>query len=446
MTDILGPADAPNFTTSRPADDRAIGATDTWFKDCSSPTANDGTKVKSSWLNSAMGNWRSFVRMNGLTAGSVKIVTEDNADDMMVRAVQHLVQRGQPIYGVDTGSVNSLVVALTPALAEYKAGLRVLIKAANTNSGATVLNINSLGAKNVLRRDGSILKDSDIVAGAILEYCFDGVNFQLASAFGRVALTRNTDLYVNAAVGNDANDGTANISGKALATVQQAINIAFGYPPSQFTITVHVADGTYGPVATPQYAGPNIVIDGNATTPANVLISNPSGPAHCIAVSGPNTLTCKNFKVANAGTSSAGGFVAAGSGATLNTINTRSGVISTGAVFEAYGGASVNINGNHAFDGSAAEWFWAAFNGVLSIATGIVLTAAASIGTSATALAQQGGIITLGPPNASFAGSPLTAGARYSITTNGLINVNGGGANVFPGASAGTVTTGGQYT
>jgi hypothetical protein len=444
MTDIIGPADAPNFTTWRPADDRSIGSTDTWMKDCTGPKANDGTKVKAAWLNAVIGQFQSLIRGNGNTGGGSPVVTEDNADDMALRAVQHLIQRGQTLYGADSGSANALVVSLTPALAEYKAGLTLRIKAANANTGATTLNVNALGAKSVVRRDGSILRDSDIISGAVQDYIYDGTTFQLASAFGRVALARNVDLYVNGGVGNDANDGTANISGKAVATLQKAMDIAFSYPPSQYAITIHIADGTYAPFATPSYGGPNIIVDGNSSTPANVLIST-SAAMHCVAVSGPNTLTCKNLTVANSNAGGFCGFVAS-NGATLSTQNTRSNIISSGSVFEAYGaGANLNVNGNHFFNGGAPNWFWGMLGGLVSIATGITLNAASGIGTTVTANASMGGKISLGPPNASFGGSALTVGSRYSVTSNGVINVNGGGANVFPGTTAGAASSGGQY-
>jgi hypothetical protein len=266
----------------------------------------------------------------------------------------------------------------------------------------------------------------------------------LASAFGRVALARNVDLYVNGGVGNDANDGTANISGKAVATLQKAMDIAFSYPPSQYAITIHIADGTYAPFATPSYGGPNIIVDGNSSTPANVLIST-SAATHCVAVSGPNTLTCKNLTVANSNAGGFCGFVAS-NGATLSTQNTRSNIISSGSVFEAYGaGANLNVNGNHFFNGGAPNWFWGMLGGLVSIATGITLNAASGIGTTVTANASMGGKISLGPPNASFGGSALTVGSRYSVTSNGVINVNGGGANVFPGTTAGAASSGGQY-
>jgi hypothetical protein len=43
-----------------------------------------------------------------------------------------------------------------------------------------------------------------------------------------------------------------------------------------------------------------------------------------------------------------------------------------------------------------------------------------------------------------FAGS--ATGVRYSGDTNAVIKTAGGGANFFPGSSAGSVSTGAQYT
>jgi hypothetical protein len=47
-------------------------------------------------------------------------------------------------------------------------------------------------------------------------------------------------------------------------------------------------------------------------------------------------------------------------------------------------------------------------------------------------------------PGATFTGS--ATGYRYAATANGVIETNGGGANLFPGSNAGVVSTGGQYT
>lgn len=80
--DILGPgSNTPNVTTSRPADDAEYGVNDTWFKDCTSPEAQDGTKIKASILNRTIAQLRRAIRGMG--------ITENNTDDdMLLKAIQ----------------------------------------------------------------------------------------------------------------------------------------------------------------------------------------------------------------------------------------------------------------------------------------------------------------------------------------------------------------------
>jgi len=44
-----------------------------------------------------------------------------------------------------------------------------------------------------------------------------------------------------------------------------------------------------------------------------------------------------------------------------------------------------------------------------------------------------------------FSGSTGSGSKRYTAEMNGVINSNGGGASFFPGDTAGTTATGGQY-
>ena len=131
MSDIIGPADAPNSVTVRPEDERAFSNLDSWFKDCSSPTADDGTDIQASFLNGTLALLRSLWRGNGKKQdGVTNIVPENGNDDAgLLKAVQHLIQRGQTLYGEDTGTENSVVVSLSPALAEYRS------RACNRQSG-----------------------------------------------------------------------------------------------------------------------------------------------------------------------------------------------------------------------------------------------------------------------------------------------------------------------
>src|SRR6266702_727591 len=132
--DLLGPASAPGSVTARPADDRTFGVTDTFFKDCSSPTLDDS---------------------------------------VLLKAVQHVIQRNQPKWSLDSsGAANTITVALTPALAEYKAGLEILVKIANTNTGATVVNCNTLGNKAVKTITGADPLAGALPAGALAKLAF----------------------------------------------------------------------------------------------------------------------------------------------------------------------------------------------------------------------------------------------------------------------------------
>lgn len=177
--DIIGPANAPNSTTARPTDDRSFGTTDSWFKDCSSAVANDGTKIKASWLNSVAAFARSLIRANGNTGLGVAIVAEDNADDAMaLKSIQHLVQRGQMNFAIASGSVDVLVASTTPQMAEYKRGTHLSLFCPGSNLTATpTLNVNGLGAVTILKKSGQAVVPGDISGNVNLFY--DGTNWRI---------------------------------------------------------------------------------------------------------------------------------------------------------------------------------------------------------------------------------------------------------------------------
>lgn len=362
-------------------------------------------------------------------------------DGVYVEKLALDAQSGKWVYALDSGGVNALAVTLSPAPLSLVAGLSLRIKAANSNTGASTLDINTLGAKPVTRRDGSVLLDSDIIAGAIQEYLYDGAKFQLSGASGKPPQARNLHIYVNAAIGNDANDGVSNTAGRAMATIQGAVNRAFSYPPSQYTITIHVADGTYNEtVSTPVYSGPNLIITGNAATPSNVIVNG--GTSKCFQAQGPNSLTVNNLKVQNsAGGVDQYGFYAT-AGATIFTSNTVSGAIQS-YVFCGSGGTMVP--GSHAFSGNCGGYFYATIGGQVLLPSGAVYTISTPITLSgASAQASQAGTVKAATPQPTFVGSSTT-GPRYSATLNGIIYTQGGGAGFFPGTSAGSVSSGGQY-
>jgi hypothetical protein len=182
MVDLLGyGTNAPNVITNRPADDRILGGVDTWGKKCSSPNAGDGTGILAGFTNGLLGQLRALIRGNGQSALLADIVAIDNSDDtMMLKAIQHLIQRGQMKFAFDTGPANAMVVALNPAPAEYKTGMSIRVLVGHDNTGPCTINVNGLGLRAVLRKGTGALQPRDLVGGGFATLDYDGGEFQLA--------------------------------------------------------------------------------------------------------------------------------------------------------------------------------------------------------------------------------------------------------------------------
>lgn len=346
-------------------------------------------------------------------------------------------------YITDSGAVNAIVATFSPAITSGQqiAGLFVSVKIANTITGACTINVNGLGLKNVFTGDLQNPPTSVYTTGEVLLLCYDGTQYQIVntSSLTYRKPSANTTIFVNGAIGNDANDGVSNLTGHALATIQGGINKAFGYAPSQFTITVVVEPGTYNEAPSiPSYSGPSLIIDGLVT--ASVIIS--SGNNSCIQCSGSNSITVKNLTIQNSGSSAFAGF-AAGQGATITTSNCASNTIG-GPVFYAAPGGNINP-GSHTFNGSC-QTLWEAAEGNVQIGGSVVFTFGNSIAVSnASAYSVSGGLISVSassPPT--FVNPSFVSGAKYLASLNGIIAMQSLGASFFPGTVGGSVNTGGQ--
>lgn len=86
-------------------------------------------------------------------------------------------------YLQDTGTADAYVVAFVPAITALNAGQRVRIKAANTNTGASTLAVNGFSAS--IKKNVSVaLSANDILSGQIIEFVYDGTNWQLGGSAG----------------------------------------------------------------------------------------------------------------------------------------------------------------------------------------------------------------------------------------------------------------------
>ena len=92
-----------------------------------------------------------------------------------------------PEFAADAGANDTYAITLSPAPSAYVTGARYRFKANTANTGAATLNVNSLGAKTIVKLQGAItttLADNDIRAGQWVEVVYDGTNLQMVSALG----------------------------------------------------------------------------------------------------------------------------------------------------------------------------------------------------------------------------------------------------------------------
>lgn len=84
-------------------------------------------------------------------------------------------------YYADTGTANAYAITPSPVISSYVAGQTFIFKAANANTTASTLNVNSLGVKSIKKMGSSALVSGDIASGSDVMVTYDGTNFQMIS-------------------------------------------------------------------------------------------------------------------------------------------------------------------------------------------------------------------------------------------------------------------------
>lgn len=94
------------------------------------------------------------------------------------------INRGSVAYVTDIGTVNSYVVNFARVPESYTEGMNFTMKAATTNTGPAVINVNGLGAKQIRRYDGQPLEPGDIREGQLVILGYDGSRFLIVGVHG----------------------------------------------------------------------------------------------------------------------------------------------------------------------------------------------------------------------------------------------------------------------
>lgn len=290
--------------------------------------------------------------------------------------------------------------------------------------------------------DGEKWTASAVGGGGIVDAPSDGFNYERRNGIWvrapREVLLADRTYFVRVD-GNDANSGLANTSAGAFLTVNKATTVVASLDLSIYQATVQVGPGTFtGGITLPPclYSKPPLLL-GDTTTPANVVLSNNND---IVYISG-NTSNWRmmGFKL----TTTAGHGVRANYGALLTIDKIDFGAIAGFQIFAESDGVIV-VGYNlfaYTISGSANSHMGATAAGLISALYNAVTLAGTPAFSSYITATTDGNIRC---DSQTFAGTGAT-GQRYNISANAVVSSGGGGANFFPGSTAGVTATGGQY-
>jgi hypothetical protein len=251
------------------------------------------------------------------------------------------------------------------------------------------------------------------------------------AAAGRELLTSDRTYYVRMD-GNDSNTGLANNSAGAFLTIQKAVDVAGALDSSIYNVIVQVADGTYTGVTTLKklLGSGYLIIKGNLSTPANVLISTTS--LNCFQAGTVGGLFNLQGMKLQAATSGYGILSTIPNVIFFDTMDF--GAVAAGHAHIYNSASLVLCGGNYTVSGGGGYHIRCGEMGYTNIAGRTITVSGTPAFGNAFAAAQNSAL--LFAPGITFSGS--ATGPRFSATSNGTIFTGGGGASYFPGNAPGT--------
>lgn len=144
----------------------------------------------------------------GNSGGNVALVTKDAMDSHLGNYILQIP------YAAAAGAANAYTVALSPAMASYAEGVAVAVKMNVSNTGASTININGLGAKSIKDSKGNALTSGKLLAGSIYTMRYNGTNFILQGE-GATGNALASDLLSGKTASTDAGDITGTMPNRS---------------------------------------------------------------------------------------------------------------------------------------------------------------------------------------------------------------------------------------
>lgn len=130
-----------------------------------------------------------------LPMATYKHTNVGNASARNQYAAVNQIQDGDLIYaGATTGSSNTYACSLTPSLAGYVDGMVLRFKANHQNTGAATLNVDSNGAIDIKKQDGTTaLSSGDLVVNGIYEVVYNATTGDFQLTYGELGTIASQD-------------------------------------------------------------------------------------------------------------------------------------------------------------------------------------------------------------------------------------------------------------
>ncbi len=155
------------------------------------------------------------------------------------------------LYGTDLAASGTVYSASIPGVISLYTGLRVAVKLNTTNTGASTININNLGAIAIKKFKGQALIAGDILTGQIIDLEYDGTNFQLQSVLGHapsslIASSGASGTVSGASLTTEQTIFTTTVPGNTLGTTMgvEAKLFINGFRNDAGTCTIRLYYGT----------------------------------------------------------------------------------------------------------------------------------------------------------------------------------------------------------
>ena len=143
------------------------------------------------------------------TQGENDALVGDNTDIAVGTGNKFVTQTGlqhnAEKYAADAGANDTYVITLSPVPTSYTNGMVVYFKANTINTGAATINVNSLGAKTIVKGVNTTLADGDIAAGQLCTVIYDGTNFVLQNPVATVPAVASGISFVSSDIVNNSN-------------------------------------------------------------------------------------------------------------------------------------------------------------------------------------------------------------------------------------------------